>query len=109
MRGASEPALIQDPISRVLDRTALRHAEREALVVCDQGVRWTWAALQRRVDATAAGLLRLGLEPGDRLGIWAPNCAEWVVIQFAAAKAGLKFAMRRTMIEALGLREEPTA
>jgi fatty-acyl-CoA synthase len=52
-------------------------------------VRWTYAELQERCDAFAAGLLSLGLEPGDRVGIWAPNCAEWVVAQFATAKAGL--------------------
>jgi fatty-acyl-CoA synthase len=54
-----------------------------------QQVRWSYAELNRRVDLTAAGLLSLGLVPGDRIGIWAPNCAEWAVTQFASAKAGL--------------------
>jgi fatty-acyl-CoA synthase len=53
------------------------------------GVRWTYAELKTQADAFAAGLLALGLEPGDRLGIWSPNRAEWVAVQFAAAKAGL--------------------
>ncbi|HMS80713.1 MAG TPA: AMP-binding protein, partial [Burkholderiaceae bacterium] len=70
-------------------RSAARFADREALVVRHQGVRWTWSELRHRVDALAAGLLRLGLAPGDRVGIWAPNCAEWTLTQFATAKAGL--------------------
>ena len=52
-------------------------------------MRWTYRELGERVDAFAAGLLALGFEPGDRVAIWAPNCAEWVVAQFATAKAGL--------------------
>ena len=54
-----------------------------------QDIRWTYRQLAERVDALAAGLLALGLEPGDRVAIWAPNSAEWVVTQFATAKAGL--------------------
>ena len=54
-----------------------------------QHVRWTYADLKRRVDELALGLMRLGLEPGDRLAIWSPNCAEWMLAQFASAKAGL--------------------
>ena len=54
-----------------------------------RSVRWSYRELKRRVDDLAAGLMRLGLEPGDRLGIWSPNCAEWVLTQFASAKAGL--------------------
>jgi fatty-acyl-CoA synthase len=52
-------------------------------------VRWTWRELQEVVDSFAAGLLTLGLQPGDRVGIWAPNCAEWIVAQYATARAGL--------------------
>jgi fatty-acyl-CoA synthase len=59
------------------------------LVVRHQNIRWNYAELQRRVDELAAGLLALGLEPGDRVGIWSPNNAEWVLTQFATAKAGL--------------------
>ena len=54
-----------------------------------QGVRWSYRELGEKVDAFAAGLLALGLQPGERIGIWSPNNAEWVVTQFATAKAGL--------------------
>jgi fatty-acyl-CoA synthase len=75
-----------------------------ALVVRPQHVKWTWGDLGRRVDEFAAGLLALGMERGDRLGIWSPNCSEWVVTQFAAAKAGVILvninpAYRRTEFE----------
>jgi fatty-acyl-CoA synthase len=66
-----------------------RFPDREALVVPYQDVRWSWSELGRRVDALAAGLLAIGLQPGDRIGIWAPNCSEWTLTQFATAKAGL--------------------
>jgi fatty-acyl-CoA synthase len=66
-----------------------RHGERIALVVCHQQVRWSYRVLGTQVDSFAAGLHRLGLRPGDRIGIWAPNCAEWTVTQYAAAKLGL--------------------
>jgi fatty-acyl-CoA synthase len=88
-RGADTPPLQQQTIGRALAETAARHADRDALVVPHQGVRWSWAELARRADEVAAGLLALGLQPGDRVGIWAPNCAEWVLTQFATARAGL--------------------
>ncbi len=87
--GASSTRLIGSTIGQAFDQTAAAYADREALVVCDQGVRWSWRELAQRVDALAAGLLALGLEPGDRVGIWAPNCSEWTLTQFATAKAGL--------------------
>src|SRR5208282_3193105 len=62
---------------------------REAIVVCDQGVRLTFAELRQAVDSLAAGLLALGLRQGDRVGIWSPNNAAWVMTQYATAKAGL--------------------
>jgi fatty-acyl-CoA synthase len=89
VHGASSTPLLGDTIGAAFDRTAARFPDREALVVRHQGVRWTWRELKARVDACAAGLLALGLETGDRVGIWSPNCAEWVVTQFATAKAGL--------------------
>ncbi|WP_088282679.1 AMP-binding protein [Ideonella sp. A 288] len=88
-RGVTTPPLIDLTIGQALDATVARHGEREALVVPHQGVRWTWRELARRADAVAAGLLALGLDPGDRIGIWAPNCAEWVLTQLATARAGL--------------------
>ncbi len=87
--GTSDAKLIGETIGNAFDRTVAQHADREALVVRHQGVRWTWSELKHRVDALAAGLLRVGLEPGDRVGIWAPNCSEWTLTQFATAKAGL--------------------
>jgi fatty-acyl-CoA synthase len=89
VRGADAPPLIETTIGAALDAAALRWGEAEALVSAHQGIRWTWAGLARRADAMAAGLLALGLGPGDRIGIWSPNCAEWTLTQFAAAMAGL--------------------
>jgi len=89
VRGAEHPSLREDTIGAAFDQAVARWPDREALVSVHQDVRWTWAELGRRVDAVAAALLHLGLEPGDRVGIWAPNCAEWAVTQFATAKAGL--------------------
>ena len=89
VHGASDVPLIGQTIGEYLDATVARLPEAEALVVRHQKVRWTYRELQQRVDAFAAGLLALGLEPGDRVGIWSPNNAEWVVTQFATAKAGL--------------------
>jgi fatty-acyl-CoA synthase len=87
--GDRSAALIEETIGSYLDQVAERDAAQLALVVRHQGVRWTYADLKHHSDRFAAGLLRLGLEPGDRVGIWSPNCAEWTVAQFATAKAGL--------------------
>ena len=89
VNGLSEVPLIEEPIGAYFDKIVDRFAENEALVVRHQGIRWTYRQLKDRVDAFAAGLLALGLEPGDRIGIWSPNNAEWVVAQLATAKAGL--------------------
>ena len=89
VEGAGDVPLKYETIGRTFDETAHRFAQRDALVVPSQQVRWSYAELKRRVDLLAAGLLSLGLNPGDRIGIWAPNCAEWTVTQFASAKAGL--------------------
>ena len=87
--GASTTPLLSDTIGVHLDRVANAHPEAEALVVPNQGVRWSYDRLRRETDAVAAGLVALGLKPGDRVGIWSQNNAEWVVTQFATAKAGL--------------------
>ena len=89
VHGASAVPLIGDTIGVHFDRAVARWPDSEALVVRHQGVRWTYRELQRQVDAFAAGLLALGLEPGDRVGNWSPNNSEWVVTQFATAKAGM--------------------
>ena len=87
--GTADRALIGETVGALLDRIAAQHGNRPALIVRHQNVRWSYAEFARRAEALAAGLLALGLEPGDRIGIWAPNCAEWVLTQFATAKAGL--------------------
>jgi len=87
--GVSDRPLIGETVGALFDRIVAQHRERPALIVRHQGIRWTYGELAREVDALAAGLLALGLEPGDRVGIWSPNCSEWVLTQFATAKAGL--------------------
>lgn len=89
VKGATEPPLIEHTIGDALAVAAERWGERDALVSVGQGIRWNFAELLERSDTVAAGLLALGLNPGDRIGIWAPNCAEWTLTQFAAARAGL--------------------
>ena len=89
VHGASETLFIGDTIGVYFDRVAERFAGRGALIVRHQQIRWTYGELKERVDAFAAGLLALGLKRGDRIGVWSPNNAEWVVTQFATAKAGL--------------------
>ena len=89
VHGQSGPPLTGLAIGSFLDQTAAQHGERDALISVAQGIRWTYAELKHQVDQFAAGLIALGLEPGDRIAIWSPNRAEWAVVQFAAAKAGL--------------------
>ena len=89
VHGASATPLIDETIGVHFDKAAERWPGRDALVVRHQDIRWTYAELRRQVDRLAAGLLALGLEPGDRIGIWSPNNAEWVLTQFATAKTGL--------------------
>jgi fatty-acyl-CoA synthase len=89
VHGATSQPLKGETIGESFEGTAAKWPGRDALIVRHQQVRWTWRELADRVDAFAAGLIGLGLEPGDRIGIWSPNCAEWVVAQFATAKAAL--------------------
>jgi fatty-acyl-CoA synthase len=89
VHGTSDKALIGDTIGAHFDKAVARWPNQEALVVRQQAVRWTYAEFKLRVDALANGLIERGLEPGDRIGIWSPNNSEWVVTQFATAKAGL--------------------
>ena len=65
-----------------------RCGSREALVVCHQQRRYTYDEFNAAVDLLARGLMRRGLAVGDRVGIWSPNCAEWVLVQYATAKVG---------------------
>jgi fatty-acyl-CoA synthase len=89
VKGANSPPLLEITIGQALDAAAVRWGGADAVVSVHQNIRWSWASLAARADAMAAGLLALGLDVGDRIGIWSPNCAEWVLTQFAAAKAGL--------------------
>jgi fatty-acyl-CoA synthase len=89
VHGASDEPFIGETIGAHFDRIVEQFRERDALIVRHQRVRWSYRELKQRVDAFAAGLIALGLERGDRVGIWSPNNAEWVITQFATAKAGL--------------------
>ena len=89
VNGLADTPLLGETIGVNFDRAVATWGDRPALIVRQQGVRWTYAELGAKVDAFAAGLLALGLEPGERIGIWSPNNAEWVVTQYATAKAGL--------------------
>ncbi|RXH19610.1 AMP-binding protein [Bradyrhizobium guangzhouense] len=87
--GISDTPLLGDTIGRSLDHAVRRWGTSEALVSPSHGVRWSWTEFAERVDALAAGFLALGLERGERIGIWSLNRPEWTLTQFAAAKAGL--------------------
>jgi fatty-acyl-CoA synthase len=87
--GASATPLLGETIGVQFDRAVERWGDRPGLTVSQQSIHWTYRELGAKVDAFAAGLLALGLRPGERIGIWSPNNAEWVVTQFATAKAGL--------------------
>ncbi len=84
---ATEP-LLYETIGGCLDRVAAEHPDADALIVRHQGVRWNYAEYKEKVEALAAGLLSLGIEPGDRVGIWAPNRSEWCLTKFATAIIG---------------------
>src|SRR3954454_13160146 len=86
--GTSDVPLLGETIGANLERTVARFGDREAVVSCHQGVRLTYAELDAAVDRVASGLIAAGIAKGDRVGIWAPNCVEWVLVQFATAKAG---------------------
>jgi fatty-acyl-CoA synthase len=84
----SDTPLLGHTIGADLRRTVARHGDREALVDVPTHRRWTYNELDVEVDELALGLLELGIAKGDRVGIWAPNCAEWVLLQYATAKVG---------------------
>ena len=89
IHGASLTPMIGETIGENFDRIVASHPERDAVVVRHQDVRWTYAEFGARVDRVARALVAIGLRPGDRMGIWAPNCAEWLLVQYASAKAGV--------------------
>ncbi|MGO9885436.1 MAG: AMP-binding protein [Solirubrobacteraceae bacterium] len=88
-RGSQDVPLIEETIGANLDRTVARFGDRQALISCQQGQRYTYRELGAAVDLLARALIAAGIEPRDRLGIWSPNCAEWVLVQYATAKAGV--------------------
>jgi len=87
-RGEDTPALLPLTIGQTLERTAFLHPDRPALIVRQTKDRFTWAELRREVGRVARALLALGIRKGDRVGIWATNCTEWVLTQFASASIG---------------------
>jgi fatty-acyl-CoA synthase len=89
VRGDPQAVLSEQTIPALLADTVARFGERPAVLFREQGVRWTWCEFAKVVDELAAGLLCLGLQRGDRLGIWSPNRAEWLVTQFATARIGV--------------------
>ena len=86
--GSSEQPLLGLTIGQLFDQTVEKFPDNEALVVVHQQIRWTYQELKEKVDTAAKALLAIGLKKGDRVGVWAPNCAEWTIIQFASAKIG---------------------
>jgi fatty-acyl-CoA synthase len=87
--GTGDRPLLYRTVDGVLKTAAAEGPERAALVVPYQSLRFTFAEFDRAVERIARGMIACGLEPGERIGIWAPNCAEWVLTLFAAARAGL--------------------
>jgi fatty-acyl-CoA synthase len=87
--GTSDRPLLFRTVDGVLKAAAAEHPTRPALVATHQSLRFTYAELDREVERVARGMIACGLEPGERIGIWAPNCAEWVLTMFAAARSGL--------------------
>jgi fatty-acyl-CoA synthase len=117
-KGPAVP-LLEKTTTEVLQETARRFPGREALVVRQEGVRMTWGALAEEVERTARGLAGLKLRPGDRAGVWASNCVEWILLHLACARAGivlvnvnpayrsheLRFVLAKSRIRAIFLRE----
>ena len=89
VHGVSPTPLIGETIGQLLRRVTAEGPERPALVTRHQNVRWTYADLLRRSEDLAVGLRKLGLEKGDRVGIWSANVSEWVLAQFGTALAGI--------------------
>jgi fatty-acyl-CoA synthase len=87
-KGPSEPPLLEETIGANLERITAEYGDDDALVERASGRRWSYAELNADVDRLARGLMAADIAKGDRIGIWAPNCAEWTLVQYAAAKVG---------------------
>jgi len=88
-KGESEPKLLDETIGANFERTVARLGTAEALVESSSGRRFSWQQLDDQINSLAKGMIAAGLNPGDRVGIWSPNCAEWVFTQYATAKIGV--------------------
>ncbi|QZY44590.1 long-chain-fatty-acid--CoA ligase [Mycobacterium sp. TJFP1] len=86
--GPTDAALLDETIGTNFERTVSRYPDNEALVDVPSGRRWTYAELNAEIDSLARALMAIGIEKGDRVGIWAPNCPEWTMLQYATAKIG---------------------
>lgn len=86
--GPTDTPILEETIGANLERTAARYGDVEALVDVEQGLRYTYAEFNAEVDVVARGLMAKGIAKGDRVGIWAPNCAQWTIAQYACAKTG---------------------
>ena len=86
--GSTATPLLEETISANLGRTVEAHSDRDALVSVEQGLRYTYLEFAAAVDEVAAGLMGMDVQVGDRVGIWSPNCAEWVLVQYATARIG---------------------
>lgn len=119
MPASEHELVVRQSIAHALARTVSRHGKRPALISRHQNIRWTWSELIGAARSLANGLARLGMQPGDRIGVWSTNCAEWVTLQYACALSGLvlvnvnpayrahelSFVLERSRIRALVLRE----
>jgi fatty-acyl-CoA synthase len=88
VHGSSETPLLGETLGACLDRIVGTHGNHDALVSLHQGIRYTYRELHAIVERVARGLIALGVQRGDRVGVWSPNCAEWLVAQYALAKTG---------------------
>ncbi|MET0704707.1 MAG: AMP-binding protein, partial [Mycobacterium sp.] len=86
--GPTDIPILEETIGANFEATAARHPDVEALVDVASGRRWTYAELNAEIEVVARGLMALGIQRGDRVGIWAPNCPEWTIVQYATAKIG---------------------
>ena len=86
--GPTKQMLMNETIGECLRKTAASYPDHDALIVRHQDIRWNYTEYLQKIDELATGLLALGIEPGDRVGIWAPNCSEWCLAQFATASMG---------------------
>ena len=86
--GPTDTPILEETIGVNFERTALRYPDVDALVDVFAGLRYTYAELNAEIDTVARGLMAIGIEKGDRVGMWAPNCAQWTITQYAMAKIG---------------------